>query len=75
MDAVLEQHMTPAPPVMRIDFPAHPVGPWQVTPWWLWLWRPWFRRRHWRWVVDHHGCECTYYWEYRGVVVANDKAT
>ncbi len=48
---------------MIIDFPEHPVGEWQATPWWL-FWRPSMRRRHWQWVVDHRGCECVYIWQY-----------
>lgn len=48
---------------MRIDFPNHPNSHWQYRPWWL-FWRPQFRRRHWRWIVDHRGCECVYYWQY-----------
>lgn len=28
------------------------------------FWKPMYRRYHWRWTVDHNGCECSYYWEY-----------
>jgi hypothetical protein len=48
---------------MKIDFPDHPVGPWQGTPWWL-FWKQPVRRLNWRWIVDHRGCHCTLYWEY-----------
>lgn len=48
---------------MVIDFPEHQIGPWQETPRWM-FWRPMMRRRHWRWRVDHAGCECTFYWHY-----------
>lgn len=49
---------------MTIDFPDHPIGPWQRTPLWL-FWKPGARRRHWRWQVDHLGCVCTQYWQYQ----------
>jgi len=49
---------------MKIDFPDHPVGHWQYTPWWL-FWKPRMRRQHWRWTVDDRGCECTFYWQYK----------
>jgi hypothetical protein len=48
---------------VRIDFPDHPIGDWQVTPFWLY-WKPQLRRRHWRWTYDASGCVCTYYWHY-----------
>jgi hypothetical protein len=48
---------------MKIDFPDHPTGEWKRRPWWL-FWKPMYRRRHWRWTVDHQGCECTAYWQY-----------
>jgi hypothetical protein len=48
---------------MVIDFPNHPVSHWHYTPPWL-FWKPKFRRRHWRWIVDYSGCECVYYWQY-----------
>jgi hypothetical protein len=48
---------------MNIDVPDHPVGEWLPTPRYL-FWKPRNRRRHWRWVIDWNGCECTYYWHY-----------
>lgn len=48
---------------MHINFPEHRIGAWQRTPFWM-FWRLSYRRRHWRWCVDHGGCECTYYWQY-----------
>ena len=48
---------------VRIDFPDHPIGDWQVTPVWL-FWKPQLRRRHWRGTYDASGLICTYYWNY-----------
>lgn len=50
--------------IMRIDFPTHPVGPWTPTPFWL-FWKSPERRRHWQWVVDWRGCNCSFVWQYR----------
>jgi len=49
---------------MRIDFPDHEIGPWQRVPWYI-RHRGSYRREHWRWVVDHLGCWCGWYWQYK----------
>lgn len=55
---------------MKIDFPEHPPGPWQRLSLWERL-RPGIdftatvRRINYRWTVDHRGCQCHEYWEYR----------
>jgi hypothetical protein len=51
---------------MTIHFPYHAPGNWRPTPLWMFfIGRGPRRRRNWRWIVDHNGCECVPYWEYR----------
>jgi len=49
---------------VKIDFPNHQLGPWLIVPVWR-FWKGHIRRKHWRWIVDHRGCQCMWYWEYR----------
>lgn len=49
---------------MKIELPDHEPGPWHLVPWWLGKVGD-IRRRNWRWTVDHFGCRCVEYWEYR----------
>jgi hypothetical protein len=59
---------------MKLDLPDHPVGLWRRTPPWL-FWKPRYRRKHWRWLIDHRGCECIYVWEYRWTCSLRDQMT
>lgn len=63
-----------------IDLPLQPAGKWHLVPWWHY--QRWkldrfvfipllrsdhiFRRKIFRWTVDHKGCCGEYVWEYGG---------
>lgn len=58
-------HLREYPPIETLQLPKHPTSRWKRTPIWM-FWKQPFRRKHWRWIVDHRGCHGFYYWQYGG---------